>query len=349
MKARHAVPAPLTMLSRRLRLAAFVLAALLAPTASALDIVIGNDDGFESALSHALYQKLKSAGHRVMISASTQDQSGQGSATTALRPLTQLAKDSRAGSVKAGAPALGALPGNDDVHYVDGTPGMAVLYAIDHLAPTQWHKRPDLVISGPNYGNNLAAAAVGSGTIAAALFAINRDIPGIAVSDAHSLRFRDFSKLQEGDIDYEVADLVVKLVARLERQAKQKHQPLLPPGIGLNVNIPAFAPGTGNSLKFQLTRLGRKAGIYFSEDLSQDPNVKAIGIAMPAAPGFSWNFKEAPPNLDLPTDSDPRAESNAIQHDVVTVSVMQGIPQAGASDERAVFQRLRGLVGSKTH
>lgn len=329
----------------RLRLAIALLAAVVAAPAAALDIVISNDDGFESALSHALYQKLKAAGHRVMISASTQDQSGQGSATTALRPMTSLAKDTRAGSVKAGAPAFGTLPGNDEVHYVDGTPGMAVLYAIDHAAPRQWQKRPDLVISGPNYGNNLAAASVGSGTIAAALFAVNRDVPAIAVSDGHSFRYRSYTQLAETDIDYEVAGVVAKLVAKLERQAKQTHQPLLPPGVALNVNIPAFAPGTGATVKYRLTRIGRRAGIYFSEDLSQDPNVQAFGIPMPAAPGFSWGIEKIPANLNLPTDADPRDETNAIKQNVVTVSVMQGIPQADAKEERAVLRRLQGLVG----
>lgn len=335
--------------STRFHLSALILVIALSPAANALDIVVSNDDGFESALSHALYQKLKAAGHRVMISASTQDQSGQGSATTALRPLTQLAKDTRAGTVKAGAPALGTLPGNDDVHYIDGTPGMAVLYAIDHLAPQQWKKRPDLVISGPNFGNNLGGAAVGSGTIAAALFAVNRDIPGIAVSDGHSFRYRNYTQLQQGDVDYEVADVMVKLVAQLEQQSMKTHQPLLPQGIGLNVNIPAFASGTGSMIKYKFTRLGRQAGIYYSNDLSQDPNVRALGINLPAAPGFSWTMKELPSGLDLPIDSDPRDETIAIKNNFVTISVIQGIPQAGVNDERAVHHRLQGFVDSQTH
>ena len=312
--------------------------------AHALDIVVSNDDGFESAQTHALYQKLKAAGHRVMISASTQDQSGQGSATTAMRPMAQLTKDTRAGSVKAGAPAFGSLPGDDDVYYVDGSPGMSVLYATDHLAQLKWHKTPDLVISGPNYGNNLAAAAVGSGTIAAALFAVNRGIPGIAVSDAHSFRFRNYTQLQAGDIDYEIADVTLRLVAQLEQQAKKTHKPLLPPGIALNVNIPAFAAGTGDKIKFKMTRLGQQTGIYYSNDLSQDPNAKAFGITLPAVPGFSWAAKETPPDLNLPMDTDPNTETVAVKQGFVAVSVMQGMPQAGVSEEHAVAKRLRGFV-----
>ena len=317
--------------------------ATISSAANALDIVISNDDGFESAYSHALYQRLKAAGHRVMISASTQDQSGQGSATTGMRPLTTLTKDTRAGSVKTGAPAIGVLPDDANVHYVDGTPGMAVLYAIDKAAPATWQKKPDLVISGPNYGNNLSGAAVGSGTIAAALFAVNRGIPGIAVSDGHSFKYRDYQQLVEGDIDYEIADVTIKLVAQLDAQAKKTHQPLLQPGIGLNVNIPAFAPGSGGKIRYQLTRLGHTAVMYYSDDLSQDPNVKSFGVTLPAAPGFSWALKEIPAGIAMPADIDRRAESVAIKSGVVTVSVMQGIPQAAANDEMIVIKQLGGL------
>ena len=325
------------------KIAVLVSIAAVSSAAHALDIVISNDDGFESAYSHALYQKLKAAGHRVMISASAQDQSGQGSATFGMRPMTGLARDTRAGSVKAGAPSFGALPSDPDVHYVDGTPGMSVTYALDKLAPTQWQKQPDLVISGPNFGNNLSGAAVGSGTIAAALFAVNRGIPAIAVSDAHSFRYRGYQVLSEGDIDYEIAEVTVKLVSQLEAQAKKSHQPLLPPGTGLNVNIPAFAAGSGKSIRYQMTRLGRQAMMYYTDDLSQDPNVRAMGINMPSAPGYSWMMKEAPVGLGLPVDKDPRDEIVAIKSGVVTVSVMQGIPQAGLKEEQAVMKQLNGL------
>jgi 5'-nucleotidase len=324
-----------------------VLLIWCANAVNALDIVVTNDDGFESALSHALYQRLKSAGHRVMIAASVQDQSGQGSATLGMRPLLTLERDSRAGQIKRGAPALGSLPSDANIHYVDGTPGMAVIYAIDHLAPTQWKKRPDLVISGPNYGNNLASGAVGSGTIGAALFAVNRTVPAMAVSSGHSFRYRDFTQLKPGDIDHEIGDIVVRLVTQLDKTAQRKHDTLLPPGIGLNVNIPAFSPGSGTTIPFRLTRLGHQIGIYFSTDLSQDPNAQRFGLSLPSAPGFSWGMENVPAELHLPVDTDPRAEVVAIRRNVVTISAMQGIPQADAADERAVWARIRGLPNAR--
>lgn len=330
-----------------LRIAALLFATTLSTSSLALDILVSNDDGFESSLSYALYQKLKAAGHRVIISASTQDQSGQGSATSIMRPLNALAKDTRGGSVKAGAPPIGTLPSNEDIHYIDGSPGMSVLYAIDAIAPKLWQKKPDLVITGPNFGNNLAAITVGSGTVAAGLFALNRGIPAIMVSDGHSHHYRSLQQLAEGDIDYEIADVTLRLVAQLEAQAKKNHRPLLPPGIGLNVNIPAFAAGEGKTIKYRLTRIGHQMALYFSSDLSQDPNAKAMGVNLPAAPGFSYAMKEIPSGLDLPIDTDPRAETVALKTNVVAVSVIQGIPQADKDGERAIRRRLQGLIGSR--
>jgi 5'-nucleotidase len=326
------------------RLLVLFFTVTIASTGHALDIVVGNDDGFESALTHALYRKLKAAGHRVIISAPAQDQSGQGSATAIFKPLPSLEQDSRGGAVKTGAPAFGTLPGDADVHYVDGSPGMAMLYAIDRLAPLQWQKRPDLVVSGPNYGNNLGGAALGSGTIAAALFAVNRGIPAIAVSAGHSYRYRPVQQLADGDIDHEIAEVTVRLIAQLEKQTRKMRKPLLPQGTGLNVNIPAFAAGGGKALHYRMTRLGHQAGPYYSDDLAQDANAQAFGLALPAAPGFAWALKVDPAGLSLPKDSSARAEANAIRSNVVTVSVLRGIPQAERKEERAVRRQLRSLI-----
>ena len=137
---------------------------------------------------------------------------------------------------------------------------------------------------------------------------------------------------------------MVRLVAQLEQQAKKTHKALLPPGTGLNVNVPAFDVGGGKSISYRMTRLGHQAGLYYSDDLSQDPNVKAFGINLPAAPGFVWALKAAPPGLDLPTDNDTNAETVAIKEKVVTISVMQGMPQASTDDAHAVKRRLDNLL-----
>src|SRR5690606_34233654 len=62
---------------------------------------------------------------------------------------------------------------------VHGTPGDCVKFAIAHLLKDT---PPDLVVSGPNLGENAGISAVYSGTVAAAREAALWNIPGLAVS-----------------------------------------------------------------------------------------------------------------------------------------------------------------------
>jgi len=129
-----------------------VLLALTAPL-HALDILITNDDGL-TANTRALYQALRSDGHQVMVSVPCHNQSGQGAALNFLRPVGPLTADCVGGIAQAGAPGVGSDAGDSDLHYVDGTPVMALLYGLDLLAEPRWGRQPQLIISGPNEGNN---------------------------------------------------------------------------------------------------------------------------------------------------------------------------------------------------
>ena len=66
---------------------------------------------------------------------------------------------------------------------VGGTPTDCIIFALDHLLKD---KKPDLVLSGINWGYNLAEDAFYSGTIAAALEAADRGILSIALSQAYA-------------------------------------------------------------------------------------------------------------------------------------------------------------------
>jgi 5'-nucleotidase len=61
---------------------------------------------------------------------------------------------------------------------VDGTPAQAVQHALLEILP----RRPDLVVSGINYGDNIGSGVTISGTIGAALEAASWEIPALAVS-----------------------------------------------------------------------------------------------------------------------------------------------------------------------
>lgn len=64
------------------------------------------------------------------------------------------------------------------VYSVGGTPAQAVLHAVLEILP----QKPDLVVSGINYGENLGNGVTVSGTVGAALEAASLRIPALAVS-----------------------------------------------------------------------------------------------------------------------------------------------------------------------
>ncbi len=118
----------------------------------------------------------------------------------------------------------------------------------------------DLVISGANAGENLGLIANHSGTVSAAMRAVRRGYPAIAISVATDLKnmYMGYKLMQAGDYSGGMAliqlaeanqlaamddagALVVSIVNRLECTAALpwNRGRLMPEGIGLNVNIPA--------------------------------------------------------------------------------------------------------------
>ena len=69
------------------------------------------------------------------------------------------------------------------VYAVGGTPAQAVLHAVLEVLPV----KPDLVVSGINYGENLGESVTASGTIGAAMEAASQGIPALAISLEASL------------------------------------------------------------------------------------------------------------------------------------------------------------------
>ncbi|MFC7516805.1 5'/3'-nucleotidase SurE [Herbaspirillum sp. GCM10030257] len=324
------------------------LACAFATPAQALNIVVTNDDGFEASFIHALYQRLKAAGHSVIISAPAQDSSGQGGALNFLRPIATMTKDSRAGSIKAGSPGVGTMPGNSDVYYVDSTPVASALYGIDVAAPAKWGKAPDLVVSGINYGNNTGIINNGSGTVNAALIAINRGVPAIAASAEAPTSYRAYDKLAPGDVEYENADIVVRLVNELDKQKATAGGKILPDGIGLNVNMPKFAKGTAANLPIKISKegLASSATPFFVPDLSKDSVANGyIPGGAPPLPGVTLYIGgPKPANLTMLTDTDPASEQNVVQAGAVAVSVLKINHQADRAPEAAVRIKLNALA-----
>ena len=241
-------------------IAAAALVAAASP-AFALNILVSNDDGLTSN-TKALYETLKAAGHDVIVSVPCTGQSGRGAgivmySTNTIVPdndKTQIEAEGGChnGAAPTGAPAVGKFTKagftGGDYYYVHGTPMMAAMYGVDVVAAARWGKAPDLVLSGPNEGQNLGKIVNSSGTVGNVQFAGGRGIPSIALSAGSDTT--DNTNLAN-PYSQVVAQLTLSLVKAL--QAKAGTGPLLPTGVTLNVNFPN-APTT--AMKFAFSRFG---------------------------------------------------------------------------------------------
>lgn len=132
-------------------------------------VLVTNDDGVHAPGILALAAALAEDGHDVVVAAPLDDRSGSGAA---LGP-------GHATGVRTERLELPGLPGVP-VHGLDGPPGMCVMAA--HLGA--FGDRPDIVASGINLGGNTGRSILFSGTVGAALAAVNFGIRGVAVSQA---------------------------------------------------------------------------------------------------------------------------------------------------------------------
>jgi len=132
-------------------------------------IIITNDDGIESHGLIAAVQALHPLAD-LLIAAPAKQMTAMGRAL----PNTM------SGTIHAHAIAI---PG-ETVHgwAVDGSPAQAVQFAVLEIAPKIWGRKPDLVVSGINYGENIGNGITISGTIGAALEAASFGVRALAVS-----------------------------------------------------------------------------------------------------------------------------------------------------------------------
>ncbi len=309
-----------------------VLLALVTP-AAALNIVLTNDDGFETANIQALYRALRQAGHDVILSAPFSGQSGTSGRLSVLRPIGPTGNASEDGLLPSGSPGVGKTTLGTQQYYVDGSPADSVLFGVDIKAVEIWGKRPDLVIAGPNEGNNLGVITPHSGTLGATVTALNKGIPAIAVS-------ADNGDPEQAEI---VADIVVRLIDEL-----QQHEGFgLPKHIGLNVNLPEIDTEntTSADYSFLFTRIGTSAaiGIQFFENIGDSAMATNRGVSKDInLPGVS--ITRPPTDAGYDDDTSPESESNALQGTTVTVSVIQATYAADQRTENEVRSRLKNLV-----
>ncbi|NTW82718.1 MAG: 5'/3'-nucleotidase SurE [Chlorobiaceae bacterium] len=164
-------------------------------------ILVCNDDGIEGEGLHVLAAAMKKIG-KVTVVAPAEPHSGMSHAMTLGVPL-RIRKYSR---------------NNRFFGYtVSGTPVDCIKVALSHILP----EKPDLIVSGINYGSNTATNILYSGTVAAALEGALQGITSLAFS-LTTYEHADFS-------------FAGKFARKLAKKVLAEG---LPPDTILSVNIP---------------------------------------------------------------------------------------------------------------
>ncbi|WP_199551047.1 5'/3'-nucleotidase SurE [Streptomyces sp. N35] len=176
-----------------------------------LRVLVSNDDSMRAAkTSHAdglgLYEIRKAlcdAGADVVVMAPWQVQSGKGTAVTnggtltlARRTQLPVGYENDCAGTRSGSPVYGIClsSGPCAADSPSATPSDTVKFALRTglAAKAGWKNGPDLVVTGINSGPNISAQVNDSGTVGAAIAAIDQGVPAIALSssgDASQTRF----------------------------------------------------------------------------------------------------------------------------------------------------------------
>lgn len=180
-------------------------------------ILLTNDDGIDSPGLWAAAEALSELGY-VTVAAPQEQQSGTGRSF----PITSK------GTIKE---QTMNIHGQEwAVYAVGGTPAQTVQHSLLEIIP----QKPDLVVSGINYGENIGEIVHFSGTVGAALEAASAGIPAIAVSQ--QLIDPDMYLSNSPEVDFSVTAQFTKRFASmlLKKQFPREAEVL-------NINVPSNA------------------------------------------------------------------------------------------------------------
>lgn len=194
-------------------------------------ILVTNDDGIHSPGLWAAAQAASSLGDLVVVAPMYQ-QTGMGRSFPKGEDVGKIQRLTR------------WIDGQEIVAYgVHGSPAQAVAYGVLELCPS----KPDLCVSGINYGENLGLSITCSGTLGACFEADSHGIPSIAFSIQADLNDQHSSDFKE--IDWEPIRSIVHTII------KERLSEGFPQDISIfNVNIPN---GATMSTEMRLTRQSR--------------------------------------------------------------------------------------------
>jgi len=253
-------------------------------------ILLTNDDGYDAEGLNSMFEEARSLGE-VYIVAPDREQSACSMALTLHHPLRVKFVRKR-------------------VFAVDGTPADCIYLAVRRLLPAP----PDLIISGINRGPNLGQQDISySGTVAGAVQGTFLQISSLAVSHKPE---------NNGRCHFAYAAGVVSSLCRPLMKTP------LPPGITLNINIPA-PPVRG----LRLCKLGQKR--YHPEIVvKKDPRQR----------DYYWIGTGTPKALGDP-DSDVRLHEEGY----ITITPLQRDLTADAALRTPRMRELLEAAGSSIH
>ncbi len=264
-------------------------------------ILLTNDDGIKSPGLWAAAEALEQLGF-VTVAAPREQSSGMGRSLPA----------SSDGTIREEKLMVGGREWT--VYAVGGSPAQAVLHGILEIMP----QRPDLVVSGINYGENVGTGVTISGTVGATLEAASHGIPGLAMS-LETAR-KDHTSYSTG-VDFSAAAYFTAFFAR---QLLEKR---FPEDVDLlKVDVPSEAT---RDTPWEVTRVARQR--YY---LPVRPNRK------------SW---DEPAYVDYKEAADLKNEKN--DTDVYVLRIKRCVSVSPLSLDltaRTNFEELKSLLKAKT-
>lgn len=168
-------------------------------------------------------------------------------------------------SCPVGSPAYGYNASEPRFNYVNSYPVTSIQYGIQNLSTEFFEGTPDLAVTGPNVGSNLGLEVFFSGTVGAAVSAVESGIPAIAFSgDTGEQTAWNVTPTPLYSRVY--ADVATNLTGYLVASGT----PYLPDDIWLNVNFPAVSDDSCNSsdqFSFVLSRIFTAIPLISGEDV----------------------------------------------------------------------------------
>lgn len=206
-----------------------------------MKIVLTNDDGYGSEEIKVLKEALRKEGYDVTLVAPVSNESWGGTTLQASANKTRLVSR---GFQEYSLECV-------DVIFRNGNPWPASpvqCYLVgEYIVPDM-----KLLVSGMNIGQNTEGSSLFSGTVGAVYAGISRVIG----SKSHPSIAFSLGENASPERRLEAAKIAVKIVNFLVKKT-----PILPPGVGLNINIPGGLPN-GKQIKIKGLSINRAGGVY---------------------------------------------------------------------------------------